>query len=93
VNLRVLRKLDNETIFNSVSKTGRAVIVDEGWRSGGISAEISARITEEMFYDLDCPVERICAEEVPAPYAKHLEEASLTQVYEIVSANKRMGGI
>jgi len=93
VDLRVLRKLDNETIFNSVSKTGRAVIVDEGWRSGGISAEISARITEEMFYDLDCPVERICAEEVPAPYAKHLEEASLPQVDDIVSAIKRMGGI
>lgn len=93
VDLRVLRPLDNETIFNSVSKTGRAVIVDEGWKSGGISAELSARITEDLFYDLDCPVERVCGAEVPAPYARHLEQASLPQPGTIVETVKQMGGI
>lgn len=93
VDLRVLRPLDNETIFSSVTKTGRAVIVDEGWKSGGISAEISARITEELLYDLDGPVERICGMEVPAPYAKHLEQASLPQSETIVDAIKNMGGL
>ncbi len=93
VDLRVLRPLDNETIFSSVVKTGRAVIVDEGWKSGGISAEISTRVTEELFYELDCPVERICGEEVPAPYAKHLEQASLPNAQSIVKTVKKMGGI
>lgn len=93
VDLRVLRPLDNETIFASVSKTHRAIIVDEGWRSGGISAEINARISEELFYDLDCPVVRVCGEEVPAPYAKHLEEASLPQVKDIVDRVTQMGGL
>jgi len=93
VDLRVLRPLDNETIFASVSKTNRAVIVDEGWKSVGISAELNARITEELFYDLDSPVERICGVEVPAPYAKHLEQASLPQPEEIVERIKQMGGI
>lgn len=93
VDLRVLRPLDNETIFSSVIKTNRVLIVDEGWKSGGISAELSARITEELFYDLDCPVERICGEEVPAPYAKHLEQASLPQSDQIVKTAKQMGGI
>lgn len=93
VDLRVLRPLDNEAIFKSVAKTGRAVIVDEGWKSGGISAEVSARITEELFYDLDYPVERICGLEVPAPYAKHLEQASLPQSEMIVETVKQMGGL
>lgn len=93
VDLRVLRPLDNETFFSSVSKTGRAVIVDEGWKSGGISAEISARITEELLYDLDGPVERICGMDVPAPYARHLEQASLPQSETIVKTIKKMGGL
>ncbi|MGD8749146.1 MAG: alpha-ketoacid dehydrogenase subunit beta [Balneolaceae bacterium] len=93
VDLRVLRPIDDETIFASVNKTGRALIVDEGWHSGGISAELSARITEELFYNLDCPVERVCGVEVPAPYAKHLEQASLPQPEEIVDRIKKMGGI
>lgn len=93
VDLRVLRPLDNETIFKSVSKTHRAVIVDEGWKSGGISAELSARITEQMFYELDCPVDRVCAAEVPAPYAGHLEKASLPQPETIVKTVKQMGGL
>lgn len=93
IDLRILRPLDNETIFNSVNKTHRALIVDEGWKSGGISAEISARITESCFYELDCPVERICGEEVPAPYARHLEQASLPQPKDIVEKVEKMGGI
>ncbi|HKK46573.1 MAG TPA: alpha-ketoacid dehydrogenase subunit beta [Balneolaceae bacterium] len=93
VDLRILRPLDNETIFSSVRKTSRAVVVDEGWHSGGISAEIAARITEDLFYDLDSPVERVCGAEVPAPYAKHLEQASLPQTEDIVKRVKKMGGI
>lgn len=93
VDLRVLRPLDNETILESVSKTHRAVIVDEGWKSGGISAELSARITENLFYELDGPVERICAAEVPAPYASQLEKASLPQPETIVKTVKQMGGL
>lgn len=93
VDLRVLRPLDNETIFASVTKTSRAVIVDEGWKSGGISAEINARITEELFYDLDSPVARVCAAEVPAPYARHLEQASLPQPPNIIDTVKKLGGI
>ena len=61
-------------------------MVDEGWRSGSVSAEISARITEGAFYDLDAPVARVCSAEVPMPYAKHLEEAALPQVPDIVAA-------
>ncbi|SMO45371.1 alpha-ketoacid dehydrogenase subunit beta [Fodinibius sediminis] len=93
VDLRVLRPLDNETVFASVRKTHRAVIVDEGWKSGGISAELSARITESLFYDLDCPVERVCGAEVPAPYARHLEQASLPQPQQIIETIQKMGGI
>lgn len=86
IDLRVLRPLDDETIMRSVAKTHRAVIVDEGWRSGGISAEIATRIMEQSFYDLDAPVARVCSVEVPMPYAKHLEEAALPQPEKIVAA-------
>jgi len=93
VDLRVLRPLDNDTIFDSVSKTHRAVIVDEGWKSVGISAEVSTRISEQLFYELDCPIERVCAAEVPAPYAGHLEKASLPQPETIVKTVQQMGGL
>jgi pyruvate/2-oxoglutarate/acetoin dehydrogenase E1 component len=86
VDLRSLRPLDVDTIVESVSRTTRAVVVDEGWRTGGISAEISAVITEGCFYSLDAPVGRVCTVEVPIPYAKHLEEAALPQVSRIVDA-------
>jgi pyruvate dehydrogenase E1 component beta subunit len=88
VDLRVLRPLDMDTVLASVRKTRRAVVVDEGWRSGSLSAEISARIMEQAFYDLDAPVARVCREEVPIPYAKHLEEAALPQAAKIVAAAK-----
>ncbi|MCA9710725.1 MAG: alpha-ketoacid dehydrogenase subunit beta [Myxococcales bacterium] len=86
IDLRSLRPLDDETILASVRKTHRAVVVDEGWRSGGIAAEIMARILERCFYELDAPVRRVCSEEVPIPYAQHLEEAALPQPAKIVAA-------
>ena len=84
IDLRVLRPLDNPTIFESVTRTHRALVVDEGWRSGSISAEISARITENIFYELDAPVARLCSAEVPMPYSKQLEDAAVPQVESIV---------
>ena len=90
VDLRTLRPLDTETILQSVAKTHRALIVDEGWRSGSLSAEISARIMEQGFYDLDAPVARVCSAEVPIPYPKHLEDAALPQAGTIVDAATRL---
>ncbi|MEA3363602.1 MAG: alpha-ketoacid dehydrogenase subunit beta [Thermodesulfobacteriota bacterium] len=90
LDLRTLRPLDTESFLASVAKTHRALIVDEGWRSGSLSAEISARIMEQAFYQLDAPVERICSAEVPMPYAKHMEEAALPQVTTIVETARRM---
>ncbi|MGZ4427487.1 MAG: alpha-ketoacid dehydrogenase subunit beta [Nocardioidaceae bacterium] len=89
VDLRSLRPLDDETIEGSVRRTHRAVIVDEGWRTGSLAAEISARLTESCFFDLDSPVERVCSAEVPVPYAKHLEEAALPQPAGVVAAALR----
>jgi pyruvate/2-oxoglutarate/acetoin dehydrogenase E1 component len=92
IDLRTLRPLDERTILESVARTHRALIVDEGWRSGSISAEISARIMEGGFFELDAPVERLCSAEVPMPYARHLEEAALPQVGGIVDIAGRMVG-
>jgi pyruvate dehydrogenase E1 component beta subunit len=89
IDLRVLRPLDTETILTSVRRTHRAVIIDEGWRSGSLAAEISARIMEGAFYDLDAPVARVCSAEVPMPYPRHLEQAALPQVNTIVEAVRR----
>jgi pyruvate dehydrogenase E1 component beta subunit len=86
LDLRSLRPLDDEAILETVRRTHRVVIVDEGWRSGSLSAEISARIMEGAFFDLDAPVARVCGAEVPTPYPKHLEEAALPQVDRIVGA-------
>ena len=86
IDLRTLRPLDTSTILESIRKTHRAVVIDEGWRSVGLSAEISARIMEGAFLDLDAPVARVCSREVPIPYAKHLEDAALPQVPQIVRA-------
>ncbi|WP_439332844.1 pyruvate dehydrogenase (acetyl-transferring) E1 component subunit alpha [Tranquillimonas alkanivorans] len=88
VDLRSLRPLDDETIMGSLARTRRAVIVDEGWRSGSLSAEVSARITEQVFWHLDAPVGRVCSEEVPIPYPKHLEDAAIPQVPRIIAAAK-----
>ena len=92
IDLRVLRPLDTETILASVRRTRRAVVVDEGWRSGSLSAEVSARIMEGAFWELDAPVERVCSAEVPIPYPHHLEEAALPQPASIVAAAKATMG-
>jgi pyruvate dehydrogenase E1 component beta subunit len=88
IDLRVLRPLDMAPVLASVKKTRRAVVVDEGWRTGSLAAEVMARIMEQGFYDLDAPVARVCSEEVPVPYARHLEEAALPQPEKIVAAVK-----
>jgi len=85
IDLRSLRPLDEDCFLESVRKTHRAIIIDEGWRSGSLAGEISARIMEQAFYDLDVPVERICSAEVPIPYAAHLEQAALPQTETIVA--------
>lgn len=90
VDLRVLRPLDTGTILASVRKTHRAVVVDEGWRSGSLSAEVSARIMEGAFYELDAPVARICSAEVPMPYPRHLEQHALPRAGTIVETVQRM---
>jgi len=92
VDLRSLRPLDDTTIMDSVRRTRRVVIVDEGWRSGSLAAEITTRIVEQAFYDLDAPVARVCTEEVPIPYPKHLEDAALPGPARIVSAVRRLVG-
>ena len=92
IDLRTLRPLDDATILGSVGRTHRAVVVDEGWRSGSISAEIAARISEHAFFDLDAPVQRVCSEEVPVPYAKHMELAALPSVERVVAAARAAAG-
>ncbi|MFA7764609.1 alpha-ketoacid dehydrogenase subunit beta [Streptomyces sp. NRRL S-448] len=89
VDLRALRPLDDATVMASIGRTHRAVIVDEAWRSGSLAAEISSRITEQAFYELDAPVQRVCSAEVPIPYARQLEEAALPQPATIVDAVRR----
>ena len=84
IDLRVLRPLDTPTVLESVAKTHRAVVIDEGWRTGSFASEVSARIMEGAFYELDAPVGRVCSAEVPIPYAAHLEDAALPQVGTIV---------
>lgn len=90
LDLRCLRPLDETSVLASLRKTHRALIVEDAWRSVSISSEISARIMENAFYDLDAPVERLCGLEVPIPYPKHLEEASVPQKDEIKARLKKM---
>jgi pyruvate dehydrogenase E1 component beta subunit len=92
IDLRTLRPLDTPTILDSVVRTNHAVVIDEGWRTGSLSAEISAQITEGAFYSLDAPVARVCSAEVPMPYAKHLEDAALPQPADIVAAARTVLG-
>lgn len=90
VDLRVLRPLDMATVQASVERTRRLVIVDEGWKSGSISAEIAARVAEDALYTLDAPIRRVCSREVPVPYAAHLEEAALPSVQRIIEAARSL---
>ena len=93
IDLRSLRPLDDETIITSVCKTHRALIIDEGWHTGSLAGEISARIAEQAFYELDAPVGRVCSAEVPIPYPHHLEAAATPQIETITAAAKSMLGL
>jgi pyruvate dehydrogenase E1 component beta subunit len=86
IDLRSLRPLDRAAIIASVSRTHRAVVIDEAWKTGSLASEVSATLAEEAFYELDAPIARVCTVEVPIPYAKHLEDAALPQVPAIVEA-------
>jgi pyruvate/2-oxoglutarate/acetoin dehydrogenase E1 component len=90
IDLRVLRPLDEATVLGSAARTRRVVIVDEGWRSGSLSAEVAARIGEAAFFELDAPIRRACGWEVPTPYAAHLEQASLPQSASIAAAAREL---
>jgi pyruvate dehydrogenase E1 component beta subunit len=90
IDLRILRPIDETTILASVAKTHKVLIVEEAWRSVSISSEISARIMEKAFYDLDAPVQRLCGTEVPIPYPKHLEEAAVPQKNDIIEKVKKI---
>jgi pyruvate dehydrogenase E1 component beta subunit len=92
IDLRVLRPLDMSSVLASVRKTRRVLAVDEAWRSGSLAAEVLARVGEEAFYELDAPLARVCSEEVPMPYAKHLEDAALPLAPKIVTAARSLFG-
>jgi pyruvate dehydrogenase E1 component beta subunit len=92
LDLRTLRPLDIASLVASVRKTHRAVVIDEGWRTGSLAGEVAASIAEEAFGQLEAPVARVCAAEVPIPYAKQLEDAALPQVGDIVSAARTVAG-
>ncbi|GAA0815606.1 alpha-ketoacid dehydrogenase subunit beta [Spirilliplanes yamanashiensis] len=93
IDLRTLRPLDDATLVASVSRTHHAVVVDEGWRTGSLAGEISARITEQAFYELDAPVGRVCSAEVPMPYAAQLEQAALPQPAAVRAAARQLVGV
>jgi pyruvate dehydrogenase E1 component beta subunit len=88
IDLRSLRPLDTETIIASVQKTGRCVVVEEGWQQSGVGAEVAARINERAFDYLDAPVARVSGKDVPMPYAANLEKLALPSVAEVVEAAK-----
>jgi pyruvate/2-oxoglutarate/acetoin dehydrogenase E1 component len=90
IDLRVLRPLDSGTVIESLKKTHRLLIVDEGWKSGSISAELAARVAEQALNELDAPIVRVCAREVPVPYPAHLEQACLPQVEDIIAAAREL---
>jgi len=88
IDLRTLRPMDTETIVQSVMKTGRCVVVEEGWPQSGVAAEVSSRIMEQAFDYLDAPVARVTGKDVPMPYAANLEKLALPSIAEVVEAAK-----
>lgn len=86
IDLRTLRPLDMDPVIESFKKTNHAVIVEEGWKSYGVGAEISSRIYEEAFDYVDAPIKRVAQKEVPLPYSRDLEQLALPQVPEIIAA-------
>ncbi len=90
IDLRSLRPIDWETVYQSVRKTHHALVLTEDWMTFGVSAEIAARISRESFDDLDAPVERLTQEEVPLPYAPNLEKLSFPDEAKVVERVKAM---
>ena len=90
VDLRSLRPLDMDPVIESFKKTNRAVVVEEGWKSFGVGAEVSARIYEQAFDYVDAPVRRVAQKEVPLPYNRTLEQSALPQVADVVAAVKEV---
>jgi pyruvate dehydrogenase E1 component beta subunit len=88
IDLRTIRPMDTETLVRSVQKTGRCVVVEEGWQQSGVGAEIAARIMENAFDWLDAPVARVSGKDVPMPYAANLEKLALPSVADVVAAVK-----
>ncbi len=90
IDLRTIKPLDEEAIIESVKKTGRLVVVEEGWFFAGIGATISSIVMQKAFDYLDAPVEFVCGKEVPLPYAANLEKLALPSIDEIVDAAKKV---
>lgn len=90
VDLRTLRPLDMEPVLESFKKTNRAVIVEEGWRSYGVGAEVASRLYEEAFDYVDAPIQRVAQEEVPLPYNRTLEQMALPQIEDVIKAVKEV---
>lgn len=90
VDLRTLRPLDMEPVIESFKKTNRAVVVEEGWKSFGVGAEISARIYEQAFDYVDAPIKRVSQKEVPLPYNRTLEQSALPQMEDVIAAVKEV---
>ena len=88
IDLRTIRPLDKETIIKSVQKTNRAVVIEQGWTSYGVTAEISAILMEDAFDWLDAPIMRLGGADVPMPYAANLEQLAIVHADDVVSAAK-----
>ena len=93
IDLRTLRPLDMETVYQSVRKTNRVAVVEEAWRTGGFAAEVAAQIQEACFDDLDGPVARVAGEDVPQPYAANLERASIPSPQKVVDTLAEVVGV
>ncbi|MGA7270898.1 MAG: pyruvate dehydrogenase complex E1 component subunit beta [Acidimicrobiia bacterium] len=92
IDLRMLRPLDTPGILESIARTHRLVVVDEGWKTGSVAGEIVSQVTEDALWELDAPPVRVCSAEVPIPYARHMEEAALPQPERIVAAGLQAVG-
>ena len=90
IDLRTLRPLDMDPVYESFKRTNRAVVVEEGWRSYGVGAEVAARIYEECFDYLDAPVARVAQKEVPLPYSAELEKSAIPNSNDVVAAVKAL---
>jgi pyruvate dehydrogenase E1 component beta subunit len=90
VDLRCLRPLDLGPVLDSLARTHRLLVADEGWTTGSLAGEVIAQVTQRGFYDLDAPPARVCSEEVPIPYAAHMERAALPQPDKIARAVREL---